>query len=101
MKDLLPVVRSSVYHPQFDFGSSIKTAAPALCPEVRYDDLEITEGGAASTAFWRMATGQVDATAVNAVRASLQRYCERDTWALLRLHQALSRKAILSSRRVT
>ena len=28
-----------VYHPDFDFSSSIKAAAPALCPDVTYEDL--------------------------------------------------------------
>jgi hypothetical protein len=90
LADLLPVVRSGVYHPGFDFSSSIKAAAPALCPDVTYDDLEdIADGGAASTAFWLMATGQTDATTSARLRRSLQQYCQRDTWAMVRLHQAL------------
>jgi len=60
--DLLPVVRSCVYHPEFDFSSSIKVAAPALCPDVTYDDLEeIADGNAASTAFWLIASGRAEA----------------------------------------
>ena len=56
LADLLPIVRSGVYHPGFRFSNSIKTAAPALCPDVTYDDLdEIADGAAASTAFWLMA----------------------------------------------
>jgi hypothetical protein len=90
LADLLPVVRSGVYHPDFDFSSSIKTAAPALCPDIRYDDLtEIADGSAASTAFWLMATGRVEATTSARLRRSLRKYCERDTWAMVRLHQVL------------
>lgn len=90
LADLLPVVRGGVYHPDFDFSSSIKTAAPALCPDVTYDDLEeIADGTAASTAFWRMATGRVDAPTAARLRQSLLQYCGRDTWAMVRLHQAL------------
>jgi hypothetical protein len=90
LKDLLPVVRGSVYYPGFDFSSSIKTAPPALCPDVRYDDLEeIADGGAASTAFWLMASGRADERKIASLRASLQTYCKRDTWALLRVHQTL------------
>jgi hypothetical protein len=45
-------VRGGVYHPDFDFSSSIKTATPGLCPDVTYDDLEeIADGTAASTAI--------------------------------------------------
>jgi Domain of unknown function(DUF2779) len=61
LADLLPVVRGCVYHPNFDFSNSIKVTAPALCPDVTYDDLEeIADGNAASTAFWLMASGQAD-----------------------------------------
>jgi Domain of unknown function(DUF2779) len=39
LSDLLPVVRSGIYHPGFEFSNSIKNVAPALCPDVIYDDL--------------------------------------------------------------
>lgn len=94
LRDLLPVVRSSVYHPHFDFSSSIKTAAPAICPDVRYDDLEvIADGDTASRAFWLMASGQADADALTCLIDSLRAYCKRDTWTLLRLHQGLAELA--------
>jgi hypothetical protein len=87
---LLPVVRGCVYHPEFDFSSSIKVAAPALCPDVTYDDLEeIADGNAASTAFGFMASGRADAEMYARFERSLRAYCQRDTWAMLRLHQAL------------
>lgn len=90
LADLLPVVRSGIYHPDFDFSASIKTAAPALCPDVTYDGLqEIADGGAASTAFWSMASGRTDAETSERLRRSLREYCHRDTWAMVRLHQAL------------
>jgi len=61
LADLRPVVRSGLYHPNFEFSASIKTAAPALCPDVTYDDLDqIADGTAASTAFWTMANGLVE-----------------------------------------
>lgn len=88
--DLLPVVRGTTYYPNFNFSFSIKAAAPALCPDITYDDLdEIADGGAASTAFWLMASGRTDAKAPAHLRRSLQRYCHRDTWAMVRLHHAL------------
>ena len=89
LADLLPIVRSAVYHPKFDFSSSIKTAAPALCSDVTYDDLdEVADGGAASTAFWLMASRRADAATSMRLRKSLLAYCRRDTWAMVRLHQA-------------
>ena len=90
LTDLLPIVRGCIYHPDFDFSSSIKLAAPALCPDVTYDDLEeIADGGAASTAFWLMASGRADPATSARLQRSLLAYCRRDTWAMVRLHQAL------------
>jgi hypothetical protein len=61
LSDLLPVVRDRLYHPGFEFSNSIKSVAPALCPDVTYDDLdEIADRASASTAFWQMASGLVD-----------------------------------------
>ena len=83
-------MRNGVYHPGFAFSNYIKTAAPGLCPDVTYDDLdEIADGMAASTAFWLMASGRVDAETVARLRQSLRTYCHRDTWSMVRLHQAL------------
>jgi len=94
LSDLLPVVRRGVYHPAFEFSSSIKSAAPALCSDVTYDDLDqIADGGAASTAFWLMATGRSDANTSANLRRALLAYCRRDTWAMVRLHQALKQLA--------
>jgi hypothetical protein len=90
LTDLLPIVRGCVYHPDFDFSNSIKFAAPALCPDVTYDDLEeIADGGAASTAFWLIASGRADPATSARLQRSLLAYCRRDTWAMVKLHQAL------------
>jgi hypothetical protein len=68
--------------------------APALCPDVTYEDLdEIAHGTSASTAFWLMATGRAEAKTSARLRRSLRAYCHRDTWALMRLHQALNKLA--------
>ena len=88
--DLLPVARTGLYHPSFVFSASIKSVAPALCPDVTYNDLDgIADGASASTAFWLMASGRVDARTVTRIRSSLRAYCQRDTWAMVRLHEAL------------
>jgi hypothetical protein len=54
---LLPVVRRTFIHPDFKGSYSIKAVGPVLAPDVTYDDLqEIADGGAASAAFYRLAT---------------------------------------------
>jgi len=91
LADLLPVVRGGLYHPRFEFSNSIKTVAPALCPDITYDDLDdISDGTSASTAFWLIASGRADAKTSARLRRSLLLYCRRDTWAMVKLHQALT-----------
>ena len=90
LSDLLPAVRACVYHPGFRFSHSIKSVAPALCPDVTYEDLdEIADGESASMAFWLIASGRADAPTAKRLRRALRAYCKRDTWAMVRLHQAL------------
>lgn len=88
--DLLPIVRSHVYHPGFTFSFSIKTVAPALVPDLSWDDLGgIAEGASASAALTALATGALPEDERDAVRTALRRYCARDTLALARVHEAL------------
>ena len=88
-------MRDGLYHPGFEFSNSIKSAATALCPDVTYGDLdEIADGASASTAFWQMASGRFDEKTAARLCRSLLVYCHRDTWALVRLHQALNMLAV-------
>ncbi len=91
LADLLPVVRGGVYLAAFDFSFSIKKVAPALCPDFTYDDLDgVADGGAASTAFLQIASGALDAADEMArLRQQLLAYCERDTFAMVKAHEAL------------
>lgn len=93
LADLLPIVGSAVYFPQFGFSNSIKFVAPALCPNFSYNDLDgIANGGAASAAFLQLASGHITrAEEVASLRAKLLAYCKRDTLALIEVHDALSR----------
>ncbi|MET4481604.1 DUF2779 domain-containing protein [Bradyrhizobium sp. F1.13.3] len=95
LADLLPIVRSAVYFPEFRFSNSIKSVAPALCPGFSYDDLDgVADGGAASAAFLLLASGRItDPGEVGQLRAALLAYCKRDTLAMVEVHQALARLA--------
>lgn len=93
--DLLPVVRSAVYFPEFGFSNSIKSVAPALCPDFSYTDLDgVADGGAASAAFLQLASGRIaDPGEALQLRAALLVYCKRDTLAMVEVHRALLRLA--------
>jgi hypothetical protein len=91
LQDLLPIVRDHVYHPEFGGSFSIKEVLPALVPGLGYDDLEIQDGSSASAALETLLL-EADAFSLSerkALRSHLLSYCERDTLAMVRLHERL------------
>jgi predicted RecB family nuclease len=83
--DLLPVVRDRVYHPDFLGSFGLKSVLPVLVPELGYDDLEISDGEAASIFLARLLfqPGTVSPEEQPALRRKLLEYCQRDTWAMV------------------
>src|ERR1035437_6100534 len=87
LHDALPIF----YHPDFGGSFSIKSVLPALVPGLGYDDLEIQDGSSASTALEALLL-DADAFSLSerkALRSHLLGYCERDTLAMVRLHERL------------
>jgi hypothetical protein len=99
LADLLPIVRSAIYFPEFGFSNSIKSVAPALCPGFSYDDLNgVADGAAAAAAFLQLASGALMIPNEAAkLRTQLLAYCKRDTLALLEVHGALVRLVVPST----
>lgn len=90
LRDLLPVVRRAVYHPDFLGSFSLKRVAPVLCPGFTFSDLPgIADGGAASRAWLALARGELERERAAEVLAELRLYCARDSSALVRLMGAL------------
>ena len=89
--DLLPTIRSHVYHPDFGGGFSIKKTLPALVPGLSYADLKVQDGEVATVELQRlMLEGDGTPPAERAaLREALLRYCERDTWAMVKLLEKL------------
>jgi len=88
--DLLQIVRDNVAHPDFRGSYSMKTVAPAVAPEITYDDLDVADGGGASAAFYRIvADPTLSPEARDELRQSLLKYCARDTLALAYVHHWL------------
>ncbi|HNS00357.1 MAG TPA: DUF2779 domain-containing protein [Planctomycetota bacterium] len=89
--DLLPVVRTYVYHPDFAGSFSIKSVLPALVPGPGYEELQIAEGGVASARLERLLLRGGEMTAAERRRAAgeLRRYCALDTDGLRRLLERL------------
>jgi predicted RecB family nuclease len=89
--DLLPAVRSNVYHPDFGGRFSIKKTLPALVPSLSYADLKVQDGEVATVELQRLMfeRDKMAARERAALREALLRYCERDTWAMVKLLETL------------
>ena len=89
--DLLPAIRSHVYHPDFGGGFSIKKTLPALVPGLSYSDLKVQDGEVATVELQRLML-EGDRTPPGervALRDALLAYCARDTWAMVKLLEKL------------
>jgi hypothetical protein len=87
--DLLELIRSHYYHPDFKGSFSIKDVLPALIEDLDYDDLEIREGAQAATGFIEMIDLETTEQRRMELRQALCAYCHRDTEAMVRLFQKL------------
>jgi hypothetical protein len=89
--DLLPIVRDHVYHPAFGGSFSIKSVLPALVPGTGYEDLEVKEGGTAQAMLETLLLSgdSLPPGEKHALSTALLAYCERDTYAMVKLLEVL------------
>jgi hypothetical protein len=83
--DLLPIVRNHVYHPDFQGSFSLKYILSPLVPDLTYNDLAIVDGQVASVEIARLLFVAHLVEDRDQLRRDLLAYCERDTWAMVRL----------------
>ncbi len=88
--DLEKAFKEGYIHPEFRGRTSIKCTLPVLVPDMSYESLQIGDGDSAIAAFARMVRGDYEYPDDEEVlRNDLLRYCEQDTHAMVRLHEAL------------
>ncbi len=91
--DLLSVMQTHYYHPDFQGSFSMKSVLPALVPSLGYGDLEIRDGATASTMYHRMVFVETDWVERQRLASALHAYCARDTQGMVELRRVLSSKA--------
>jgi predicted RecB family nuclease len=87
--DLHPIVRDYVYHPDFRGSFSLKAILHPLVPDLSYNDLAVVDGQVASVEIARLLFVAHVVEDRDRLRRELSAYCERDTWALVRLVERL------------
>jgi len=89
LKDLmLPFQQKWYYTPAMKGSYSIKYVLPALVSELSYKDLEIQNGGTASSLFLDMINGSFKGN-IAKTRQNLLAYCKLDTWAMVKILEVL------------
>lgn len=81
---MIPFRDKSIYHWQFNGAYSIKAVLPALVPQLSYDNLEISDGEVASSAWLRMIQSNNDEEK-STIRKQLLQYCNLDSLAMVRI----------------
>jgi hypothetical protein len=91
LKDLMnPFQKKWYYTPEMKGSYSIKYVLPALVPKLSYDDLEIKEGGTASTIFTQMVQGEFKGD-LKKTRKTLLEYCKLDTLGMVEILKVLKK----------
>jgi hypothetical protein len=91
LKDLMiPFQKRWYYTSEMKGSYSIKYVLPALVPDLSYQDLEIKEGGTASTVFAQMASGEFTGDYAK-TRKDLLEYCKLDTYAMVKIFELLNK----------
>ena len=89
MKDLMiPFKEKWYYTPKMKGSYSIKNVLPALVPSISYDNLEINNGGLASTTFNNI-HNITNTEAESVIRKNLFEYCKLDTLAMVKILEFL------------
>ncbi len=87
MVDLLPIYRNFYYHPAQMGSWSIKKVLPTIAPELDYSDLEVSNGGMAQDAWLEAVHPATTSERKKHLHAAMLKYCERDTFAMVKLAQ--------------
>ena len=85
---MIPFQKKWYYTPEMKGSYSIKAVLPALVPALSYQDLDIKEGGTASTSFAQMVHGTFEGDAEK-TRQELLAYCKLDTLAMVEIYRVL------------
>jgi len=62
-----------------------------MCPELSYKELPINHGDQATSEWKRMVSDETSPAEKAEIKANLLRYCELDTFAMVRIWQELKK----------
>ena len=90
---MLPFQQRAFYHPAMKNSYSIKNLLPALVPNLRYSDLNISSGSIAMIAFEHLQT-ETDLFKIIETREQLLDYCKLDTLTMVKIFEILEKQVV-------
>ena len=91
MYDLMHVFKKGFYvHKEFHGSASLKKVLPVVVPELDYNELDISEGMAASNSWGDMVTKDMNQEGQDKIYNDLLKYCELDTLAMVKILERLN-----------
>ncbi len=91
--DLLPIAEAHYYHPSQCGSWSIKKLLPAAVPRLSYASLGgVQDGGAAMEAYAEAIHPDTSPARQHVLRAELLKYCQLDTYAMVKLWQVFANR---------
>lgn len=84
-----PFAKRWLYKSEQSGSHSIKNVLPAYIPELSYKDLRIARGEDAMVGYIKYVQGVLSGDEANGLWRDLSRYCELDTFAMVRLVEVL------------
>jgi hypothetical protein len=88
--DLMLIFRDGLFvHPDFHGSASLKAVLPVLCPELSYDELDISNGEEAMMTWYWLQTANLAQEDLEQTRAAMREYCKLDTIAMLAILEKL------------
>lgn len=86
---MIPFSTCAYVHKDFFGSASIKKVLPVLIPELSYKDLDIHAGGAAQRLWMEAVLDGKRPNEKDKILSDLLKYCELDTFAMVRIYQHL------------
>ena len=83
--DLMKIYKEHYYHRDMHGSWSIKNVLPTIAPDLDYGTLEVSDGNEAQDAYRRAIAPETSEAERETIRRNLLDYCERDTYAMVRL----------------
>jgi hypothetical protein len=77
---------------EFKGSTSIKYVLPILVPELSYEELEIRDGGMASSSYKKMLSEGITNEQKQVIKNQLLEYCKLDTLAMVRILEEVMKK---------